>query len=335
MERSLKPEEFDTAMKQMRNIQLPESGVMNALKEISSSPIVMQMQKMQADAAAIIRESESYFPNSLRVVLEMSDAAQQLRNSLSQVSSLSIVAPYIEEARRASTTITEMLREMEQFRIPNLLGDWKLPELPAIDWDAVSERHRKGAVELARKGWTIAAWMPLPDISTLAESTEGEIDEYFLKNYLGEVGEKGELEQTAKLLLESVKMEKWKNLLEEVFACIEGRKYRVCIPSLLSVLEGFTMESLHKKQNVRRSSTKVRDAVEGTKWHEQDDFIGVMWLSVVTFFQQLFAKSDFDSAAPTSINRHWVLHGRSATDWTAADALRLLNALDTLHWYFS
>ena len=176
--------------------------------------------------------------------------------------------------------------------------------------------------------------MPLPDISALGDSTEEEIDEYFLKNYLGEEGEKGEIEHIAKSLLAGAAMEKWKNLLEEVFACIEVRKYRVCIPSLLSILEGFTMESLHKEKNVSRNSTRVRDAVEGTEWHEQDDFIGVMWLSVVTFFQQLFAKLNFDSDAPASINRHWVLHGRSVTDWTAADAFRLLNALDTLHWYF-
>jgi hypothetical protein len=152
---------------------------------------------------------------------------------------------------------------------------------------------------------------------------------------MGTDEEKGELEETAKVLLASAELEKWKNLLGEVFDCFRDGKYRVCIPPLLSILEGFLMESLHKEANVRTNSTKVRDAIVGPKWHEENSFIGVMWLSVVTFFQRLFANSEFDSAAPTFINRHWVLHGRSATDWTAADALRLINALDTLRWYFS
>ena len=57
-------------------------------------------------------------------------------------------------------------------------------------------------------------------------------------------------------------------------------------------------------------------------------------LSAVTFLDHLFKPSDFEATRPTIINRHWILHGRSATDWTVADALKLVNALATLHWLF-
>ncbi len=95
------------------------------------------------------------------------------------------------------------------------------------------------------------------------------------------------------------------------------------------------MESLQREKIINRKTIKVRTAVENASWHQQSDFIGVTWMSVVTFFEHLFANSDFDSTAPTFINRHWVLHGRSATDWTAADALKLVNSLATLIWFFS
>jgi hypothetical protein len=59
-----------------------------------------------------------------------------------------------------------------------------------------------------------------------------------------------------------------------------------------------------------------------------------MWTSVVLFLDHLFASSDFQSASPAFINRHWILHGRSATEWTEVDVLKLVNALATLHWLF-
>jgi hypothetical protein len=68
------------------------------------------------------------------------------------------------------------------------------------------------------------------------------------------------------------------------------------------------------------------------KWHDEESFTGIMWLSAVTFLDHLFAHSDFECTTPQFINRHWILHGRSAAEWTATDALKLANALATLHW---
>jgi hypothetical protein len=292
---------------------------------------------MQESIAAAIKEREFYFPQPLRFISEITDSVEQIRHSLSEASRLA--RPFTDEALRAFSAIDERVKQMERFTIPRFelpgIQEWKFPELPQIDWDAITQRQREGAIQLASKGWTIAAWMELPDVSSLGSATESKIEAYFLKNYIGEEGRAGELRETSRTLLASDEMGKWKGLLEEVFECLERKRYRVCVPSLLTILEGFTMESLQRKQKISRKSTKVRIAVENASWHQQSDFIGVMWMSVVTFFEHLFANSDFDSAAPPFINRHWVLHGRSATDWTAADALKLVNALATLQWFFS
>jgi hypothetical protein len=332
MDFSRNGKELETVFQQMHKLTMPEPGVAKLMRELSSSPAVLQMQKMQEDIAAMVKEREFLFP-VFRATPEITDVFQEMRSNLAKV------APFVnalnEDAQRAYAAIDAQMKEVAQFRIPDYFSGLKFPEFPKIDWEAVTKKQREGVTALAKKGWTIAAWMPLPDISRLGDSSQEEIEDYFLAHYLGRDGEKGELQETSAELLASARMDKWKGLLEEIFVCIDLEKYRICIPSLLSILEGFTMESLYKENNVNRSSTRVRSAVEGAKWHEQDDFIGIMWMSVVTFFKQLFANSNFDSAAPTFINRHWVLHGRSATDWTASDAFRLLNALATLHWYFS
>jgi len=58
----------------------------------------------------------------------------------------------------------------------------------------------------------------------------------------------------------------------------------------------------------------------------------IIWKSTALFLARLFGSSDFASEGPTFLNRHWILHGRRAADWSIADAVRLLNALSTLDW---
>ncbi len=55
------------------------------------------------------------------------------------------------------------------------------------------------------------------------------------------------------------------------------------------------------------------------------------WNSMNIFFALLYEKSDFRTAPPPKLNRHWSLHGRDLpSSWRRADALRLLHALATL-----
>jgi hypothetical protein len=172
------------------------------------------------------------------------------------------------------------------------------------------------------------------DAGELGDSTDDEIDGYFLKAYLRENNDEGRLKPTFADLLKSTKMEKWRSLLEEVSECIEKGRYKVCVPSLLTILEGFTAECLCEQFKVSRRETNVSVALKRTKWHEGGDMSSLMWMSLVIFLEHLFASSDFERNSPTFINRHWILHGRSATDWTATDAVKLVNALATLQWLF-
>ena len=50
------------------------------------------------------------------------------------------------------------------------------------------------------------------------------------------------------------------------------------------------------------------------------------WESLNCFVESLYGRVEFAGAEPRTLNRHWILHGRSSAEWTQADCLRLLQA---------
>jgi len=174
--------------------------------------------------------------------------------------------------------------------------------------------------------------MGLWDLSNLADATDEEIEKFFAEGYLGGESTQGMLNLTAAALLSSPELARWKGLLGEVFECVQLGKPRVCVVSLLTVLEGFLSQYLVKEQIMPPNKTKVAAFFRGTKRHEHETYDAIWWMSAVSFLNLLFQDSDFQADCPSFINRHWILHGRSETEWSTADALKLINALTTLHW---
>jgi hypothetical protein len=178
------------------------------------------------------------------------------------------------------------------------------------------------------------SWMIPREAVEMETATDSEIDDYFLQNYLGDGPNQSQLKISSQQLLKSPGMEQWRDLLSEVFDCMASGKYKICVPSLATILDGFVAASLCKHANAPKHDIKVVVTLKRAKWHEKGNFTAVFWTSVVNFLTHLFAHAPSDSPRPIFINRHWILHGRSATDWTATDALKLVNALTTLDWLF-
>ena len=278
--------------------------------------------RFEAQESLFSRHQTDYFKD----IPGFGDAFRQTRYELGQAS----------EFARAHTAMTEHIREVERFRFPQfefpVLPNWMIPEFDQTPWIMPRKSHEKGAIVLADQGWTIPAWISMRAIQTLGKSTDEEIDAFFLRSYLGEHENAGELKDTSEKLLASDELRQWRSLLQDVFDCIQIGKYRVCVPSLLTVLEGFVAESLAKKFNASRRDTNIPASLKKRIMHDDEPFSELLWMCVVTFLNHLFAHSDFESTCPAFINRHWILHGRSATEWTVTDALKLVNALSTLHW---
>jgi hypothetical protein len=315
--------ELKKLLEQIRPELSPTPEIARALESISAlSSVTADLPGLRAAMAQLSELPSRY----LKDQIDLGSIFEQARSQLASAS----------EFARRSSTIANAHAAMEQFRIPQfefpIFPNLSFPKLPQIDWAATRKAHIDGVIRLADCGWTAPAWMSWPDISTLGNASESEIDDYFLRSYLG--SDDGELKSIFTTLLASSEMQRWKNLLEEVFDCIQRSKYRICIPALISILEGFTAESICRTQGTSRRETNVSITLKRAKWHEDDNLTGLLWMSVVVFLDHLFAHSDFESTTPSFINRHWILHGRSPTDWTASDALKLLNALATVHWLF-
>jgi hypothetical protein len=324
-------QERENLLERRRVLISPEFGLRRVGEEASTfGSAARGLMEGQASRIARVEAQEShssrYQTNYFRDFPGLGEAFRQTRYELAQAS----------EFVRAHAAVTEHLREIERFRGPQFefptVPSWMTPGWHQTQLVMPKKSHVKGAMVLADRGWTIPAWISMRDIQTLGKSSDNETDEFFLKRYLGKHGEEGEFKDTSEKLLASDEMRRWRSLLQDIFYCIQTGKYKVCVPSLLTVLEGFIAEFLAKEPNTSRRNPNIAASLKKRKMHEDESFDGLLWMSVVTFLDHLFAYSDFESACPTFINRHWILHGRSATEWTVTDALKLVNALSTLRW---
>lgn len=327
-------------------------------EEINENSAVAEMLKQQETAAARITEQLRAHSAIADWINGQESAAACIREQLAAAASfqsayqdaLSAIAESVSkttselaraaEFSRASAGLTEAMRAAEQWRlqVPTFefpaLPELNLPTFPEIDWAATVRSMKAGVIRMADRGWTAPGWMIPREAAEMETATDSEIDAYFVENYVGKGPNQNQLQASSEQLLKSPAMEQWRDLLGEVFDSMALGKYKICVPSLVSILEGFMAASLVKHAKAAKHDIRPVMTLKRTKWHEEGDFTAVFWISAVNFLSHLFAHAPFDSPRPDFINRHWILHGRSATDWTATDALKLINALTTLEWLF-
>jgi len=182
-----------------------------------------------------------------------------------------------------------------------------------------------GAERLARSGWTLPISLTIPDMIELLRVPDDAIDDAFIAAYEGEDGFnwlKREINAAGRLKV-------WQPLLEQCFDNYEKGNHAICIPALLSILEG----AIAKPDGLRFVKPQERVAYFKAKIEDADaeSLERATWNSMNIFFALLYETSDFRVAPPPKLNRHWILHGRDLpSSWRRADALRLFHALATL-----
>jgi hypothetical protein len=202
-------------------------------------------------------------------------------------------------------------------------------ELQRVDWNSLQARADVSVLRLAEAGWTVPYWRTPRAVAELSESDPVVADAWFTELYLG--SDDG-LTRVAGRLENCSRLAKWQPLMQQTCAAIRRREHLLAVPSLLLMIEGFVaqMADPAKPSQVRDTNlTRLLNQVEPPK---RLHTTSVIWKSTAIFLARLFGPSDFASDGPTFLNRHWILHGRCAADWSIADALRLLNALSTLDW---
>jgi hypothetical protein len=210
-----------------------------------------------------------------------------------------------------------------------------LETVQVIDVDGLAKRAVSDAIILADCGWTTPDWLTLREHHELARMNAQELDEAFQEMYLSD--SRSKLDFVRSNLESDSSTEKWRNLIHQLFDCLDRNEHVIAIPALFVLLEALVAEYLAKGDKELILKTNPAKIFRGAR--AQAVSVGtvrpMIAASAGRFLDCLYAPSRFDGQPPSLINRHWVMHGRDASNWSLADALRLLNAVGTLHWLLS
>jgi len=201
--------------------------------------------------------------------------------------------------------------------------------MAVIDWSGFVSNTRDACEHLARFGWTLPMQLTQGELIDLASEPIDRVDAFFVDHYTAR--NFSALRKVRRELTTRPGLSTWWMLLNECFEVFESGKYLITVPALISTIEGvvsYAGNALHK-QNVSRKFL-VGVCENKAKRSPGRGLQGLMWRSLEIFIEKLFQDAPFDKSRPTSINRHWILHGRDSSNSTVADSLRLFSALETI-----
>ena len=177
-------------------------------------------------------------------------------------------------------------------------------------------------------GWTLPTELGIYAINVIGKTNEIYDIEKFLLWYFTE-NEYEHFQNMIRGILVAPIGDGLKKLTKECYFAFENKKYAICADSLVAIIEGILSTFCDDKTNIRMMKicqSKV-DELANEKEHITKKYI---WVSYNKFIRKLYEKNDFTADEPSFINRHWLLHGRSAYEIEEIDCLRLFNAVSSL-----
>ncbi len=177
-------------------------------------------------------------------------------------------------------------------------------------------------------GWTLPTELGIYAVNIIGNTDEiADIDKFLLWFFT-----ENDYEHYNKMvdgILASPISDGVKRLIEECRFAYDNKKYAICADSLVSAIEGILSTFWSDKTNIRMMKVcqaKVDEMANDNK-HITKKYL---WVSYNKFIRKLYEKNNFNDDEPSFINRHWLLHGRSAYEIEEIDCLRLFNALSSL-----
>jgi hypothetical protein len=159
--------------------------------------------------------------------------------------------------------------------------------------------------------------LSIPEMQDLVDKSPDEIDAFFEAYF-----EDGALGALREEILGDPKMHKWRTLLDQCFKNYGAGDFHICIPSLITVLEGsFNYLTFFNDGNRKRFFDGHIETATG--------FQKLTWISLRSFCDVIFMPGD-PRKSTDYINRHKILHGLDdPSTWKKVDCLRLFQALDS------
>jgi len=178
---------------------------------------------------------------------------------------------------------------------------------------------------LGDMGWAFPLDMQPRDYVPIAEESTSceKADAAFLKYYTDNDGQA--YMRLMDRIINDSGLQECKEFLEEVSQAYDDGHYRVCVAALLPMLDHIAQKAWDAPLSIKGKAHKSLERKIGVL---PDSFTDQFWKSTKAFLDRVFAS--VGKSKPTTLNRHWILHGRGISDGTQVDCLRLLQALRTL-----
>ena len=186
-------------------------------------------------------------------------------------------------------------------------------------------RLERDGKRLVRRGWIVPMNLTFIELSDLIEASKSTSpDDLFIGLYEHNGGK--EFERAIDDLLHERSLNTWSPLIRQTADAYRRKHYAITVPALLALIEASAM---HSQGNVG-FLTYARQCVDTAEARLPDSLSVVLWRITWHYLVLLWGGPRFGGAKPVGLNRNWILHGRTAANWTQADSLRLFQAAHTV-----
>jgi hypothetical protein len=234
----------------------------------------------------------------------------------------SLMAKVTLERLNSTSFVFEGAPEVIWRGVENVQKIWEI-------WEETDRKLAEKAPHLAELGWTIPMHLAAPEILELVTIDNSEqVDEIIIASYASDNEEA--LEALRRDLGSSRLLATWRSLLDQCFLAYRNGHNAICVPGLLTVLEGAISQLGSIRSTLSRSERKA--LFDDIKHRiPQPSMLLYIVISIAAFLEHLYQQAPFGEKRPVTINRHWILHGRDKPDdWSRGDALRLFQALHAI-----
>ena len=181
--------------------------------------------------------------------------------------------------------------------------------------------------KLIAEGWTLPSELSIAAVNALGNTDELDDVNSFMQLFYSY-----DDYRHMKAMIKEIQEAKIKagliKLVTECWSAYNSKMYAICATLLLSVIEGILSEFSDDKQDVRMK--KVCQKQVDNFPSDGSTILKHVWISYNQFIRNLYQKSDFTVDEPETINRHWLLHGRSDFEVQEIDCMKLFNAIHSL-----
>lgn len=179
---------------------------------------------------------------------------------------------------------------------------------------------------------------PQAIVRSIRSKQLNKLDEYLLTQS-GE-GKEFDIQKTLDSLIDSQHIVKHKENVQECINAFNNRLYFPTAVGIISIVDGIISDISNDQKTsfsrridkIQKAASRIFNNTTPERKSKDVDFLNrnIAFISFYTAQFDFFNSSNFSNKEPLSINRHWIMHGRSSRHTNKLDCIKLFRLLNTL-----